>query len=153
VRYLGDPDRPKKKKQSGLESQIKKLEVMMKSRLPVVLALIAIAAPLCALTQPVKIQGGLVSGVAGKDPSVLSFKGIPFAAPPVGNLRWRAPQPATPWQGVRKAEQYANSCIQTILQERKPWTYEFMTHNNISEDCLYLNVWTTATSANEARPV
>lgn len=125
----------------------------MKNQLSVVLVLIASGAPLCALTQPVKTRSGLVSGLAGKDSSVLSFKGIPFAAPPVGDLRWRAPKPATSWQGVRKAEQYGNSCIQTILQERKPWTSEFMTHNNISEDCLYLNVWTAAVNANEARPV
>ena len=89
----------------------------------------------------------------GKHPSVVAFKGIPFAAPPVGDRRWQAPGPVVPWKGVRKADAFGASCIQSIVQERKPWTYEFMTHNEISEDCLYLNVWTAATSANERRPV
>src|SRR6202007_2437477 len=106
-----------------------------------------------ALTKPIKVEGGLVAGVPGKNPAIVSFKGIPFAAPPVGDLRWRAPKPVIAWQGVRKADQFGNSCIQSIATERKPWTYEFMTHNDISEDCLYLNVWTAAKSPNERRPV
>ena len=111
-------------------------------------------APLCAaLKQPVKISGGMVSGVAGRDTSITVFKGLPYAAPPVGDLRWHAPKPVVPWQGVKKADQFGNSCIQTIVKERKPWTYEFMAHNEISEDCLYLNVWTGAKSASEKRPV
>jgi para-nitrobenzyl esterase len=106
-----------------------------------------------AITQPVKVEGGQVSGVPGKDTSIMVFKGVPFAAPPVGDLRWRAPKPVVPWQGVRKADQFGNSCIQNIVAERKPWTYEFMTHTDISEDCLYLNVWTGAKSAGEKLPV
>jgi len=54
---------------------------------------------------------------------------------------------------VRRADQFGASCIQTIVEERKPWTYEFMAHTPISEDCLYLNVWTAAQSASEKRPV
>ncbi|MBZ5624871.1 MAG: carboxylesterase family protein [Acidobacteriia bacterium] len=126
---------------------------MIGNRWWVVLVLVAVASPLCALTQPVKTGGGLVSGVAGKDPSILAFKGIPFAAPPVGNLRWRAPAPPAPWQGVRRAGEFSASCMQNIVNEQQPWTYEFMTHNEISEDCLYLNVWTGAKSASEKRPV
>ena len=83
----------------------------------------------------------------------MAFKGIPFAAPPVGDLRWRAPKPVVPWQGVRRANQFSASCIQNIVKERKPWTHEFMTHGEISEDCLYLNVWTAAKSSSEKRPV
>src|SRR5215475_3759177 len=86
-----------------------------------------------ALPQQIKVEGGLVSGVAGKDPSIMAFKGVPFAAPPVGDLRWRAPKPVVAWQGVRKADQFGKSCMQTIVAERKPWTYEFMTHTDISE--------------------
>jgi carboxylesterase type B len=71
----------------------------------------------------------------------------------VGNLRWRAPQAAAPWQGVRKADKFGNSCIQNIAMEHKPWTYEFLTHNDVSEDCLYLNVWTGARGSGEGRPV
>ena len=106
-----------------------------------------------AIKHPVKVGGGLVSGVPGKDPSILAFKGIPFAAPPVGDLRWREPEPVAAWPGVRKADKFSASCIQQVANERKPWTYEFMTHGDISEDCLYLNVWTAAASAAERRPV
>ena len=115
--------------------------------------LVSAAVALGAITQPVKTRAGLVSGAAGKDASVTVFKGIPFAAPPVGDLRWRAPQPAAPWQGVRKADKFSASCVQSIVAENKPWTYEFMTHNEISEDCLYVNVWTPAKSAGEKLPV
>jgi len=83
----------------------------------------------------------------------MAFKGIPFAAQPVGNLRWRDPQPAKAWQGLRKADEFGNSCVQTIVRERKPWTYEFMAHNSVSEDCLYLNVWTAAAGRQERRLV
>jgi carboxylesterase type B len=106
-----------------------------------------------AVREPVKVEGGLVSGVPGKDPPIMAFKGISCAAPPVGNLRWRAPKPVTAWQGVRQADKFSASCIQNVVAERKPWTYEFMTHGDISEDCLYLNVWTGAKSASEKRPV
>ena len=106
-----------------------------------------------AVTRPVTVTGGQIAGVSGTDPSVMVFKGIPFAAPPVGNLRWRDPRPVAAWQGVRNADQFGNSCIQTVVRERKPWTYEFMTHNSISEDCLYLNVWTAARAPQERRPV
>jgi para-nitrobenzyl esterase len=117
-------------------------------------ALLALALPLsAALTRPVQVEGGQVAGVPGKDPSVTAFKGVPFAAPPVGGLRWQAPRPVAAWQGVKQADKFGNSCIQTLVAERKPWTYEFMTHNQISEDCLYLNVWTPAKSVGEKRPV
>ena len=106
-----------------------------------------------AIQQPLRVEGGLVSGAPGRDPSITAFKGIPFAAPPVGDLRWRGPKQVVPWQGVRRADQFSASCIQNVVAERKPWTYEFMTHGDISEDCLYLNVWTAAKSSSEKRPV
>ena len=106
-----------------------------------------------AITQPVKVEGGKIAGVPGRDASITVFKGIPYAAPPVGDLRWRAPRPVAPWQGVKKADHFGNSCIQNIVSERKPWTYEFMTHTDISEDCLYLNLWTPAKSARDRLPV
>ena len=90
--------------------------------LPRTVALLAIAAvPLvAAVKNPVKVTGGLVSGVPGKDPSVMAFKGIPFAAPPVGDRRWQAPAPVVPWNGVRKADAFGASCMQPIVAERKP---------------------------------
>src|ERR1700733_3756849 len=106
-----------------------------------------------AVEQPVRGEGGLVSGVPGRDPSITAFKGIPFAAPPVGEVRWHAPKQVLPWQGVRRADKFSAGCIQNVIAERKPWTHEFMTHGEISEDCLYLNVWTAAKSNVEKRPV
>ena len=116
-------------------------------------ALLAAQGPPMGVAQPVTVTGGLVSGVPAKDPSIVAFKGIPFAAPPVGDRRWQAPSPVVPWQGVRRAESFGASCMQSIVSERKPWTYEFMAHNETSEDCLSLNVWTGAASARERRPV
>jgi para-nitrobenzyl esterase len=113
---------------------------------------LALASPIAS--QPVKVDGGLVSGAAGdKYPAITVFRGIPFAAPPVGEGRWREPAPVKPWNGVRRADRFGASCIQQIRDVLKPWTYEFMTHNEISEDCLYLNVWTGAKTAGERRPV
>ena len=89
----------------------------------------------------------------GRDPSITVFKGLPFAAPPVGDLRWRAPRPVVSWTGVRKADAFGANCPQTIVEEKKPWTYEFMAHGPTSEDCLFLNVWTAAASAADKRPV
>ncbi len=128
----------------------------------VLVALLAVGAGVAAmqgpasptmLSQPVRVPGGLISGVPGHRASISAFKGIPFAAPPVGELRWQAPQPPTPWTGVKKADDFGSSCIQRIVTESKPWTYEFMTHNAVSEDCLTLNVWTPARVATERRPV
>ena len=99
------------------------------------LALFALgtAASLSAITQPVKTRNGLLSGVPGKDPSVTVFKGVPFAAPPVGELRWRAPKPPAAWTGVRPADTFGTNCVQNIVDERKPWTHEFMAHGGVSE--------------------
>ena len=114
------------------------------------LILFALALPAAAA---VHVEGGRLAGIPGKDRSITVYKGIPFAAPPVGDLRWRGPKPVIPWQGVRKADQFGASCIQNIVNEHKPWTYEFMTHTEVSEDCLFLNVWTGAKSAGETLPV
>ena len=123
---------------------------------PSIVALLATAALLAAVTARAEIgeaavTGGRVSGVTAKP--VTSFKGIPFAAPPVGRLRWAPPAPPAHWTGVLHAVDFGPSCIQNVVQERKPWTFEFMTHGAISEDCLSLNVWTAAKSAGEKRPV
>jgi para-nitrobenzyl esterase len=96
--------------------------------------------------QAVKVTGGQLQGVVAGE--VASFKGIPFAAPPVGDLRWKAPEPAKAWTGVLKAENYAAGCIQD------PGMLKMMgAPANVSEDCLYLNVWTAAKNAIEKRPV
>jgi para-nitrobenzyl esterase len=73
------------------------------------------------------------------------FKGIPFAAPPVGDLRWKAPAPVEPWTGVKKADAFADACMQAPNSQGNTAP--------VSEDCLYLNVWTPAKSANDKIPV
>src|SRR6185369_8208482 len=117
---------------------------MINHRFLTLAALAALAGPLFGITQTVKTRSGLLAGVSGRDTSITVFKGVPYAAPPVGELRWKAPKPAAAWQGIRKADKFPAACIQNIVQERKPWTYEFMAHDTVSEDCLYLNIWTPA---------
>jgi para-nitrobenzyl esterase len=92
----------------------------------------------------VHLETGIISGISGSTPEVRVYKGIPFAAPPVGNLRWRAPQPAAHWDAVRKAEKFSPTCMQNANGPAA---------QSASEDCLYLNVWTAAKSATERRPV
>jgi para-nitrobenzyl esterase len=111
--------------------------------LSMIFALAGVSPLMAATNAPVRTEAGLVSGVPGRDPSVTVYKGVPYAAPPIGDLRWRAPQPPLPWQGVRKAGAFGTSCPQT-----RPRPGEA-----ISEDCLFLNVWTGAASASEKRPV
>jgi para-nitrobenzyl esterase len=94
-----------------------------------------------AINDPVKTEAGLLAGVPGRDAAITVDKGVPYAAPPVGDLRWKAPQPPILWQGVRKADQFGKTCPQTGPKD------------NMSEDCLFANLWTGATSATERRPV
>ncbi|MEQ8267096.1 MAG: carboxylesterase family protein [Parvibaculum sp.] len=99
------------------------------------------------LTNEVEIAPGRIRGTPRDGNGVLSFKGIPYAAPPVGPLRWRPPQPVAPWSGVRPAESYGNTGFGTPIP-----ALEFLA-KTASEDCLVLNVWTAATDAAERRPV
>jgi para-nitrobenzyl esterase len=95
----------------------------------------------------VKIANGTLEGAAAPD-GVRSFKGIPFAEPPVGNLRWTAPRPPKNWTGVRPAAQFGARCMQQPL-----FSDMVFRSNGMSEDCLYLNVWTPARSGSERLPV
>ncbi len=100
----------------------------------------------------VETQSGLVQGIANESGTVMAFKGIPYAAPPVGDLRWREPQPPLPWEGIRDASEFCESCIQSRVYSHLPngpWTEEFMVQNDISEDCLFLNIWTPAETASD----
>lgn len=90
----------------------------------------------------VKTQSGMVRGVMNETKKIVSFKGIPFAAPPVGNLRWREPQSPPMWEGIRNADTFGKSAIQIKQGFRNPYSKEFMVQNDISEDCLFLNIWT-----------
>jgi para-nitrobenzyl esterase len=108
---------------------------------------VLMAAPLQGADQ-VDVTGGVIEGTVGADPSVRLFKGVPFAAPPVCDLRWKAPQPVVPWKGVRKADEWGTRCVQGPI-----WGPLRSREARMGEDCLYLNVWTTARSAKEKRPV
>jgi para-nitrobenzyl esterase len=100
---------------------------------------------------PVKVEEGLLQGT--KEDGVAVYLGIPYAAPPVGELRWRAPQPPAHWKGVRKADKFSANPMQIMVKELGPWTPEYQPQGVISEDCLYLNIWTAAKSPKEKRPV
>ena len=102
----------------------------------------------------IKIEGGRISGATNTDNDIQIYKGIPFAAAPVGDLRWKAPQPVKPWQGVKECKAFGPSPMQASPVPFSMWSEEFLIPKEpISEDCLYLNVWTAAKSANEKRPV
>ena len=102
----------------------------------------------------IKVEGGLISGTLNTDGDIHIFKGIPFAAPPVGTLRWKAPQPVLPWTGVKVCDKFSASPMQASPAPFSMWTEEFLIPKEpISEDCLYLNVWTGASSGKDKRPV
>jgi para-nitrobenzyl esterase len=105
-----------------------------------------IASPAQSQIREAAVTGGRVSGVVTN--GIAAFKGIPFAAPPVGDLRWKAPQPVKAWTGVKAATTFGASCLQDTT-----FVKLFGAPELISEDCLYLNVWTPAKSANERLPV
>src|SRR5580698_5873823 len=105
-----------------------------------------------AIDAPVKLDSGMVSGITGTNPEVRVFKGIPFAAPPTGNLRWRAPQPVAHWEGVRKGDEFGPICMQAAGRGGRGGGGQNAAPK-MSEDCLYLNVWTAAKSPAERRPV
>jgi len=117
----------------------------------VLITVLLSSAALAAITDPVRVEQGLLAGTSGSSADVRVYRGIPFAAPPVGDLRWKAPQPAEKWQGLRHAAEFSSACWQTqypaaaaIYQAKLP---------PLSEDCLYLNIWTPAKSAKDRLPV
>lgn len=97
----------------------------------------------------VTVESGKLQGTANADHSVRLFKGIPFAAPPVGDLRWKAPQPPKPWTGLRPADKFGSACLQTNV-----FGDIFFRDAQPSEDCLNLNIWIPVdTTANAKLPV
>jgi len=139
------------------------------------IAMTAIAAAVAVTTtyvkamvpEQVKIDSGTVAGAISGQPTVRAFKGIPFAAPPVGENRWKAPQPVAKWDGVRKADAFGAPCAAgapaagrgggggrgAAAPGAAPQAPATPREPARAEDCLYLNVWTSATSPNDKRPV
>src|SRR6185503_1919952 len=105
-----------------------------------------VSGPVYAQIAEATVTGGRVSGVVTN--GIAAFKGIPFAAPTVGALRWKAPQPVGEWAGVKAAMAFAPGCMQDPTLAKL-----FGAPDAISEDCLYLNVWTPARTAAERLPV
>jgi para-nitrobenzyl esterase len=102
----------------------------------------------------VTVASGTLSGFASRDGLVRSFKGVPYAAPPVGALRWRPPQPVTAWQGIGEANRFSPVCPQPSPIPGSFYQREFFqTARAQSEDCLYLNVWTAVPPGAAPRPV
>lgn len=124
----------------------------------------ALAAALClglavqpaaaSIPEPIATTGGLVSGGNGAVGTVRVFKGVPFAAPPVGDLRWRPPQPPARWNGVRAATTFSDNCMQRQANGAAfpPYGGD-RSATSMSEDCLYLNVYTAAPSVSARQPV
>src|SRR5690349_9839210 len=110
------------------------------------LLLTALATPAAAQVTTADVTGGKVAGTAQGQVGV--FKGIPFAAPPVGNLRWASPAPVMAWTGTRQAIQFGAPC----MQDRQMMQFMGIAAAP-SEDCLYLNVWTPAKARGEKLPV
>ena len=96
------------------------------------------------------VTGGTVSGTLNDAESVKIYKGIPYAAAPVGELRWKSPQPVESWEGVRACTEYSAAAVQPEQGPFLMWTDEFIidTSKGYSEDCLYLNVWTPVDAEN-----
>jgi len=105
----------------------------------------------------VTVESGILQGIPAADPRITAFKGVPFAAPPTGENRWRPPQPAKNWEGIRKCFEFAPISVQEIPGEDPEAFYSKEWHVDsqipMSEDCLYLNIWTPAKTGTEKLPV
>ena len=96
-------------------------------------------------------EAGPIRGVVEGD--LLSFKGIPFAAPPVGELRWRPPQPPEPWTETLVADSYGHACPQVVRDSTPEWAKAHLADVGLDEDCLTLNVWRPLHAVQDPLPV
>ncbi len=129
-----------------------RMKNLLSPRFWICIAIALCSSNLSAQLSVVKTENGQVSGFIFGNIAV--FKGIPFAAPPVGELRWKAPAPVKDWTGIKECVKFSASPMQRKPVPFMMWTEEFITPpDNLSEDCLYLNVWTPAKSAKDKLPV
>ena len=106
----------------------------------------------------IRTENGLIEGIIGSDPRITVFRGVPYAAPPVGDLRWRSPQPLEGWSGVKKCDHFAPMAYQAVIGEDPEAFYNKEYHPTapeyaISEDCLYFNMYSPAVEENEKLPI
>ena len=99
------------------------------------------------------IEGGQIKGVETPTKGIIAYKGIPFAAPPVGDLRWKEPQPVVPWEGVKIADKYGDAASQVTWDPESFYGREWRASGSVpfSEDCLYLNIWTPAAGKSDEK--
>ncbi|SET90443.1 para-nitrobenzyl esterase [Draconibacterium orientale] len=121
----------------------------MKSLTLLAVIFIAFALVSCTENDPnpvLTIEGGQIQGVETEVEGIVAYKGVPFAAPPVGELRWREPQPVVPWEGVKIADTYGDAASQTTWDPESFYGREWQASGTapFTEDCLYLNIWTPA---------
>ncbi len=110
------------------------------------------------MLREVKTKNGTLKGLVGKDPRITVFRGVPYAKPPVGELRWKAPQPAEPWEGVKTCYEYGDMPMMRVHPGTDDSFYKHELHPTsaeygMSEDCLYLNIFSPAEKADEKLPV
>lgn len=110
------------------------------SNLFIILMVCSIQSIAQTASDTISLHQGLLSGILSSDQQIRIYKGIPYASPPIGNFRWKEPQPPEHWQGIRAADHFGNSAMQNTAP-RNPWTAEYINELPISEDCLYLNIW------------
>ncbi|MCP5145140.1 MAG: carboxylesterase family protein [Gammaproteobacteria bacterium] len=106
-----------------------------------------------AAERSITVEQGRIEGAPARLDGVNAYLGIPYAAPPVGALRWQPPALAAAWQGVRAADKPGAGCMQPLAYSRPPWTEPFMHQGEISEDCLFINIWATAATPVAPLPV
>jgi para-nitrobenzyl esterase len=111
-------------------------------------ALFSTSAMAASHVPTLRIDSGALSGIHAAASNLDEFRGIPYAAPPLGPLRWKPPQPVAAWKGVRRADHFGPRCMQLGL-----FSDMVFRSGGVSEDCLYLNVWTPAGSEAKKQPV
>jgi para-nitrobenzyl esterase len=109
---------------------------------------VAILSLMAHAAETVKTANGVLEGTVNPATGIRIFKGVPFAQPPVGDLRWKEPRPPNDWTGMRKADQFGPRC-----EQRPVFGDMNFRSNGMSEDCLYLNIWTPEKSGSAKLPV